>query len=49
MSFFGPTLAWRYSLALKAWWYNDPDILEHEGYDELIVRAASLKRRGSDH
>jgi ABC-type lipoprotein release transport system permease subunit len=30
------------SLALKAWWYNDPDILEHEGYDELIVKAASL-------
>ncbi len=30
------------SLALKAWWYNDPDILEHEGYDELIVRATSL-------
>jgi putative ABC transport system permease protein len=30
------------SLALKAWWYNDPDILEHEGYDEVIVRAASL-------
>ena len=30
------------SLAMKAWWYNDPDILEHEGYDELIVEAASL-------
>jgi ABC-type lipoprotein release transport system permease subunit len=30
------------SLALKAWWYNDPDILEHEGYDEVIVRATSL-------
>jgi putative ABC transport system permease protein len=30
------------SLAMKAWWYNDPDILEHEGYDELIIEAASL-------
>ena len=30
------------SLALKAWWYNDPDILENEGYDALIVKAASL-------
>ncbi len=30
------------SLALKAWWYNDPDILEHEGYDALTVKAASL-------
>lgn len=30
------------SLALKAWWYNDPDILEHAGYDALIVKAASL-------
>ena len=30
------------SLALKAWWYNDPDILEHEGYDTLTVKAVSL-------
>jgi ABC-type antimicrobial peptide transport system permease subunit len=30
------------SLALKAWWYNDPDLLEHEGYDALTVKAASL-------
>jgi len=30
------------ALALKAWWYNDPDILEHEGYDVLVVKAASL-------
>ena len=30
------------SLALKAWWYNDPDILEHEGYDALTVKAVSL-------
>jgi ABC-type antimicrobial peptide transport system permease subunit len=30
------------SLALKAWWYNDPDILEHEGYDGLTIKATSL-------
>ena len=30
------------SLALKAWWFNDPDTLAHEGYDALTVRAASL-------
>ena len=30
------------ALALKAWWYNDPDILAHEGYDALTVKAASL-------
>jgi hypothetical protein len=30
------------SVALKAWWYNDPDILEHEGYDALLIKAASL-------
>jgi putative ABC transport system permease protein len=28
--------------ALKAWWYNDPDLLEHDGYDSLTVKAASL-------
>ncbi len=30
------------ALSLKAWWYNDPDILEHEGYDALTVKAVSL-------
>ncbi len=30
------------ALALKAWWYNDPHILGHEGYDALTVKAASL-------
>lgn len=30
------------ALALKAWWYNDPDLLEHEGYDALVIRTASL-------
>jgi ABC-type lipoprotein release transport system permease subunit len=28
--------------ALKAWWYNDPDLLAHEGYDALTVKASSL-------
>jgi len=28
--------------ALKAWWYNDPDLLIHEGYDSLTVKATSL-------
>jgi putative ABC transport system permease protein len=30
------------ALALKAWWYNDPDLLAHDGYDALTVKAASL-------
>jgi len=30
------------SLALKAWWYNDPDLLQHRGYDSLSIKAASL-------
>jgi putative ABC transport system permease protein len=30
------------ALALKSWWYNDPDILQHEGYDRLRIKAASL-------
>ena len=30
------------ALALKAWWFNDPDLIAHEGYDSLIVKAASL-------
>ena len=28
--------------AIKAWWFGQPDIVEREGYDMLIVRAASL-------
>jgi putative ABC transport system permease protein len=28
--------------ALKSWWYNDPDLLENDGYDSLTVKAASL-------
>lgn len=30
------------ALALKSWWYNDAEILEHEGYDILRIKAASL-------
>jgi ABC-type antimicrobial peptide transport system permease subunit len=30
-------------LLMLQWWYNDPDYLVHRGYDEVIVRASSLK------
>jgi ABC-type lipoprotein release transport system permease subunit len=30
------------ALAIKAWWYNDPQTLERDGYDGLMVRAMSL-------
>jgi putative ABC transport system permease protein len=40
--FFGTKIGMQDMLDLNAWWYDDPDILAHEGYDELIVRAASL-------
>jgi putative ABC transport system permease protein len=40
--YFGTHIGPADALALKAWWYNDPDILTHEGYDELVVKAASL-------
>jgi ABC-type antimicrobial peptide transport system permease subunit len=30
------------ALALKAWWFNNPALLETEGYDALTIRAASL-------
>jgi putative ABC transport system permease protein len=29
-------------VAIKSWWFNDPGFLEREGFDALIVRAASL-------
>lgn len=29
-------------LALKEWWYNDPNILETEGYSAVVVRTRSL-------
>jgi hypothetical protein len=40
--YFGTHVGLADALAIKAWWYNDPDILEHEGYDELTIEAASL-------
>jgi putative ABC transport system permease protein len=40
--YFGTHIGPADALAMKAWWYNDPDILEHEGYDELVIEAASL-------
>jgi putative ABC transport system permease protein len=40
--YFGANIGLEDSLALKGWWYNDPDILEHEGYDTLTIKAASL-------
>jgi putative ABC transport system permease protein len=40
--YFGAQIGLADALALKAWWYNDPDILEHEGYDLLTIKAASL-------
>ena len=40
--YFGALIGLADSLALKGWWYNDPDILEHEGYDLLTIKAASL-------
>jgi ABC-type antimicrobial peptide transport system permease subunit len=30
------------SVAMNAWWFNDPDFVEHEGYDALDIKAASL-------
>jgi ABC-type lipoprotein export system ATPase subunit/ABC-type lipoprotein release transport system permease subunit len=30
--------------AIKAWWFGQPDIVATEGYDLLVVRAASLAR-----
>ena len=29
-------------LDMLAWWYNDPEYLAHQGYDEIFVRAKSL-------
>jgi ABC-type antimicrobial peptide transport system permease subunit len=31
------------ALRIKAWWYNDPQTLERDGYDGLMVRATSLQ------
>jgi len=41
-SFFGARVPVADAVTLKAWWYNDPDYLAHQGYDVLTVRAATL-------
>jgi putative ABC transport system permease protein len=41
-SYWGANIGVTDALALKAWWYNDPDILEDEGYDILRIKATSL-------
>jgi ABC-type antimicrobial peptide transport system permease subunit len=41
--YFGTHVSLDDMVAINAWWYNDPDILENEGYDELVVKAASLE------
>ncbi len=40
--FFGTNISPDDALSLKSWWYNDPDLLENEGYDELMIEAISL-------
>ncbi|KPL81714.1 ABC transporter permease [Herpetosiphon geysericola] len=30
------------SIALKAWWFNEPDLLDKEGYDYALIRAKDL-------
>ncbi len=29
-------------VAIRSWWFDDPDILEQDGYDQLIVRTNNL-------
>ena len=41
-TYWGANIGVTDALALKSWWYNDPDILEHEGYDMLRIKAASI-------
>jgi putative ABC transport system permease protein len=41
-SYWGANIGVEDALALKSWWYDDPDILEHEGYDMLRIKAASI-------
>jgi len=41
--YFGTHISLDDMMAINAWWYNDPDILAHEGYDELVIRAATLE------
>jgi putative ABC transport system permease protein len=28
--------------AVKAWWYNDPELLESRGYDALVIKAEDV-------
>jgi ABC-type lipoprotein release transport system permease subunit len=35
-------LASRDRLAMLRWWYNDAEYMAHRGYDEVVIRAASL-------
>ena len=30
------------SLTLKAWWFNDPNLIESQGYDAALIRAEDL-------
>lgn len=30
-------------IAMRAWWFNDPDFLVRDGYDQLIVQAIDLQ------
>jgi ABC-type antimicrobial peptide transport system permease subunit len=38
----GVRLGFSDQLAIKSWWYSDPDLLETQGYDALTVRTTSL-------
>lgn len=38
----GVRLGFSDQLAIKSWWYNDPKLLETQGYDALTVRTTSL-------
>lgn len=38
----GIRLGFNDQVALKSWWYNDPKLLETQGYDALTVRTTSL-------
>ncbi len=29
-------------LSMLEWWFNDPDYLAHQGYDEVVIRSRSL-------
>lgn len=29
-------------IAMKSWWFNKPDLIETEGYDQVTIRAATI-------